>query len=73
MPTKTDFNTFARTKQSVSGRLKRLRKINSNWMCDDKESPIAEIGCFKNEIDSMEKTLKAMQTRLNNATVKIPD
>ncbi len=79
MPTKTDMDTFHRATRSVNGRLKRLkitRAAYCGWGDNSgaaKESPIAEIGCFGDEIDSMEKTLKSMQSRLERATVKIPD
>ena len=74
MSTKTDFYAFHSAKKSVEGRLSRLRKIPStSFMREDYKSPIAKIGCFNDEIDSMEKTLKSMQNRLDNATITIPD
>ena len=76
MPTKTNFKDFHSAKRSVNGRLKRLRMTRENrgWGGGSKVvSPIKRIGCFDDEIDSMERTLKSMQSRLNNATIKIPD
>ena len=76
MPTKTDFSTFASAKRSVNGRLKRLKITRENYgwgSGENVESPIKRIGCFGDEIDSMEKTLKSMQSRLERATIKIPD
>jgi len=71
MPTKTDFSTFASAKQSVTGRLKRLKNSRVRW--HNRPSPIKEIGCFDEEIDAMEETLLSMKSRLDRATIKIPD
>lgn len=76
MPTKTTFQDFQSAKRSVNGRLKRLKRTrqNSRWGGGENvESPIKRIGCFGDEIDRMERTLKSMQSRLENATIKIPD
>ena len=71
MSTKADFQTFNSAKRSVSGRLKRLKSSRVHW--SNQPSPIQKIGCFAEEIDSMEKTLLSMQSRLDRATIKIPD
>jgi len=78
MSTKTNFNTFSRAKRSVAGRLDRLKITRQAYLGfggggGAVKSPISEIGCFTDEIDSMEETLRSMQSRLDNATIKIPD
>jgi len=60
-------------KSSIDGRLSRLRKckprFDDDW--DSSPTPIEAIGVFSEEIDVIEKTLRKMQDRVNNAEITI--
>ena len=59
-------------KKSIQGRLSRLKRTPGSWRRRvDQSSPIARIGVFSDEIDSMERTLESMRDRLNNAKINI--
>jgi hypothetical protein len=73
----TTLQALNAAKRSIGGRLGRLRKSRNRqygWDGDydnEKQSPIAKIGVFESEIDSMERTLESMRNRLDNAKVTI--
>ena len=75
---KVDLKTFYRAKQSINGRLARLRKRPIRWNYFDERtsensfpSPIAKIGCFESEISTIENALKTMQDRIEHAEITI--
>jgi hypothetical protein len=69
-PTEVSINEVSRAQQSINGRLRRLKTVKKFWRTE--KSPIAAIGCFDNEVEEMENTLKKMSDRLNRAKVIIP-
>ena len=60
-------------KQSIGGRLHCLRKKRMSWRnrSTEKRSPIAAVGFFDQEIDAMDKILRDMKNRLDNAKITV--
>lgn len=70
VPQEITLEQLSSAKQSVSGRLSRLRIARNNYSYNN-PTPIAQIDAFASDVDALEGILNGMVQRLNNAKITI--